>query len=644
MQIHQTVSLQNFEYSSNNVGKRLNWSKKSYTWSFEAVFNGKPQVSQNSSFTSNRGSIVDQSFGSKTDHCPQKYRIQFMDSLNSGKRTIVVNDVVVLHKAKMNNFGVEPYQIVSSPLDIKIVKYNKKGPMLNKFEVLINDKEFHLLKQLGGSKVISILINNIAYQMTLQSIETTQLKDSEKISEQISPNSSLQTDLSTQSIQQNQRQSQLTNTSNIFSPTTSKDDTFDFNFQSSISEIKRQPSQNMDFDFSGISGVSNNMNLVNQGSPQSQASNSQSQKDNFADNFFRGQSHSVKVTANAPVPKNLDLHFQQSSDSQPSQQPPLARASTQQQMPSTNFSPQQDTNACKIITGNQSPDIGDYFDFSTNTDQPQPVADTFPLQQTQQSAPPTQQNISNHKPPTSQAKSSANLIPFDDFFGITDDQKYSNNAQPTAQRCQSNIDMGDLLCLDDKQPNNTNDLQNQEQQQAKFNPAPYSFITDRLSQIQPGNFFSGQQFQTNMPNCGMPGQMGGQPFGMMPQSPMNNSYYSNNCNTQQQQVPGFMMMPSQVQQFGQMTSIASHQIYQTNYPQPQQQQSMFQAAPNSNSAFNVSNNNKDLQMQHILKEVNGFAQKPQGFDRFERERQMQMQQKQNNDQLSQQLSSLLKFD
>lgn len=60
-----------------------------------------PQSISNSGSQSHRASNADQStVGNKSDQV-QKYRIQFLDSLNSGKRTVVVNDVVSLHKAKM---------------------------------------------------------------------------------------------------------------------------------------------------------------------------------------------------------------------------------------------------------------------------------------------------------------------------------------------------------------------------------------------------------------------------------------------------------------------------------------------------------------------------------------------------------------
>lgn len=55
-----------------------------------------------------------------------------------------------------------------------------------------------------------------------------------------------------------------------------------------------------------------------------------------------------------------------------------------------------------------------------------------------------------------------------------------------------------------------------------------------------------------------------------------------------------------------------------------------------------SNQSKDIQMQHILKEVNGFNK--QGFDHFEKVRKQHDEVRQNNDKLGQQLGSLLKFD
>lgn len=52
-----------------------------------------------------------------------------------------------------NNFGVEPYVIEKEPLEIKIIK-GRKGQSFKNFELLIDDKDFSVLKQLGASKKI----------------------------------------------------------------------------------------------------------------------------------------------------------------------------------------------------------------------------------------------------------------------------------------------------------------------------------------------------------------------------------------------------------------------------------------------------------------------------------------------------------
>lgn len=68
-----------------NVAKIVDWTKKSYIWKFEFknLITGKEEW--------------------------HALKIQFLDSLNSGKRTIIVNDQIVLNKARLNNFAIEPY-------------------------------------------------------------------------------------------------------------------------------------------------------------------------------------------------------------------------------------------------------------------------------------------------------------------------------------------------------------------------------------------------------------------------------------------------------------------------------------------------------------------------------------------------------
>jgi hypothetical protein len=61
---NQSIQVRNLSFKQQNVGKFFDWSKKSYLWTFEAK------------------------------KCNEwlLFKIQFLDSLKSGKRTLIVND------------------------------------------------------------------------------------------------------------------------------------------------------------------------------------------------------------------------------------------------------------------------------------------------------------------------------------------------------------------------------------------------------------------------------------------------------------------------------------------------------------------------------------------------------------------------
>lgn len=46
---------------------------------------------------------------------------------------------------------MEPYLIQSNPIELKISKFCRKGSLAKQFELLIQDKEFTVLKQLGSN-------------------------------------------------------------------------------------------------------------------------------------------------------------------------------------------------------------------------------------------------------------------------------------------------------------------------------------------------------------------------------------------------------------------------------------------------------------------------------------------------------------
>ena len=66
------LQVKNLHLKVENVGRFFDWSKKSYVWTFEA------KKSNMSNFVS--------------------VRIQFLDSLKSGKRTLILNDKYILNK------------------------------------------------------------------------------------------------------------------------------------------------------------------------------------------------------------------------------------------------------------------------------------------------------------------------------------------------------------------------------------------------------------------------------------------------------------------------------------------------------------------------------------------------------------------
>jgi hypothetical protein len=51
-----------------------------------------------------------------------------------------------------NNFGIEAFQVEKDPLNLKISKHQKKGSMFKQYELIIEDREFHVLKSVAGSK------------------------------------------------------------------------------------------------------------------------------------------------------------------------------------------------------------------------------------------------------------------------------------------------------------------------------------------------------------------------------------------------------------------------------------------------------------------------------------------------------------
>jgi hypothetical protein len=67
-----SLQVRNLRFKVENVGKFFDWSKKSYIWTFEAK-------------KSNMFSWI-------------PIRIQFLDSLKSGKRTLLLNDSYLLNK------------------------------------------------------------------------------------------------------------------------------------------------------------------------------------------------------------------------------------------------------------------------------------------------------------------------------------------------------------------------------------------------------------------------------------------------------------------------------------------------------------------------------------------------------------------
>lgn len=69
------LQVRNLSYKQENVGKFFDWSKKSYLWNFEAK----------------KSNSLDWN----------SFRVQFLDSLKTGKRTLILNGKYLLDKVYM---------------------------------------------------------------------------------------------------------------------------------------------------------------------------------------------------------------------------------------------------------------------------------------------------------------------------------------------------------------------------------------------------------------------------------------------------------------------------------------------------------------------------------------------------------------
>lgn len=110
--------LRDLKFSVQNIAKIVDWTKKSYLWEFEfkSLINPSAQWSP--------------------------VRIQFIDSINSGKRTVIVNGKLLLEGVKVNNFAHEPYTILESPIQVKIWKHCMTSALFKGFDLLIQGSLF----------------------------------------------------------------------------------------------------------------------------------------------------------------------------------------------------------------------------------------------------------------------------------------------------------------------------------------------------------------------------------------------------------------------------------------------------------------------------------------------------------------------
>jgi hypothetical protein len=77
-----------------NLQFTINRSKKSYKWSFDArvYYNVSEEEEWETTFARSEG---------HSDTLTKQYRIEIRDSVNTGKITLTINGVAVMHKIKM---------------------------------------------------------------------------------------------------------------------------------------------------------------------------------------------------------------------------------------------------------------------------------------------------------------------------------------------------------------------------------------------------------------------------------------------------------------------------------------------------------------------------------------------------------------
>ncbi|CDW79276.1 UNKNOWN [Stylonychia lemnae] len=579
------IELRNFFFESQNVGKRLNWSKKCYSWTFEASIQKPDQPEMH-----------------------QKYRIQFLDSLNSGKRTITLNDNVVLFKTKINNFAIEPYTVQKDPLKLQISKHTKKGSMFKQYELLIENREFHVLKSVAGCNIL--LENQQIFIVYSVKIDRPTEQKSENEKQSAAPQSDNSEQNRSSSSPQTQPQNHLSQIqtpikmpeNNTFLSPNLSNDTCDFDFQnrSSITGANQQ----QEFDFLNFSNTFT-------------CSNQNSSDPNLVMNRVSSISDQLPQNSSYLINGNFDTQINNTT---------------------------VQTNKDLVKSSEKQSHVQDFFEFRTNCEQTPSTSTSANSLNTNANYSKNNNNnfTQQHSNHANVQRSTSTLLPFEDFFQLND---ASNPGQPQNIRKQSFADVGDLLCLDEPPKSQAN--QNQDQNK-KFNPEPYSFITGNVpiqqQQYNPGmNFMTNNSFiqqQHSQHQYTTQHQMIHTPNRQSQINPMmmyntNNNFNQQPIMQQQQQIPP----PFNTNQ----GYYNPANLYQSNLPQ----QNIYNVNQQPNPSvihqqMTYSNQSKDFQMQHILKEVNGFNK--QGFDHFEKVRKQHDEVRQNNDKLGQQLGSLLKFD
>lgn len=94
--------------------------------------------------------------------------MQFLDSINSGKRTVIVNGKILLEGAKLNNFAVDPYTVLESPIQVQIWKHCMTNAVFKGFDLVVQGSLFSDLfvqfqakySNKGGSSNHSSVNNN----------------------------------------------------------------------------------------------------------------------------------------------------------------------------------------------------------------------------------------------------------------------------------------------------------------------------------------------------------------------------------------------------------------------------------------------------------------------------------------------------